>query len=145
MVTVRLPTSRWVMLGVEELVNVVFSGLSPLIVDMADEGERIQVWARTPDRPIACSECGAQTVRGHGYHDRTIADIPVQLIPHTRQGARSRMLKVDLTSDQTGSSSAGEGIARGRRTMSEPSRVATMAKGNRSSSRQSATSSGWTP
>ena len=69
----------------------------------------------------------------------------MQLIPHTRQGARSRMLKVDLTSDQTGSSSVSEGIARGRRTMSEPSKVATMAKGNRSTSRQSATSSGWTP
>lgn len=50
-----------------------------------------------------------------------------------------------LASDQIGPSSAGEGITRGRRTMSEPSKAATMAKGNRSTSRQSATSSGWTP
>lgn len=47
--------------------------------------------------------------------------------------------------DQIGASSVSESVAHGRRTMSAPSRVATMAKGNRSSSRQSATSSGWTP
>ncbi|MER7365770.1 DMT family transporter [Nonomuraea wenchangensis] len=40
---------------------------------------------------------------------------------------------------------AGDGTAHERTTMSESSTVATMAKGNRSSSRQSATSSGWAP
>lgn len=50
-----------------------------------------------------------------------------------------------FTSDQAGSSLPGEGIACGRRTMSEPSKLATTAKGNRSSSRHSATSSEWTP
>lgn len=51
----------------------------------------------------------------------------------------------DFTGDQTDASAVSEGTAHGRRTMSAPSKVAAMAKGNRSSSRQSATSSGCTP
>ncbi|WP_433412795.1 transposase family protein [Microtetraspora malaysiensis] len=60
----------------DELVNVVFSGLSPLVVeDVADEGEWIQVRARTPDRPVACPGCGAETARVHG--ERSVADVLV--------------------------------------------------------------------
>ena len=56
----------------------VFSGLSPLVVeDMTDEGERIRVRARTPDGPVACPGCGAWTVRVHGYHERSVADVAV--------------------------------------------------------------------
>ncbi|MDP9843718.1 hypothetical protein J2853_008046 [Streptosporangium lutulentum] len=55
-----------------------FSGLSPLIVeDVADKGEQLQVRARTPEGPVSCSKCGAETARAHGYHDRTVADAPV--------------------------------------------------------------------
>lgn len=53
--------------------------------------------------------------------------------------------QLDPSGGQIEASSVSEGTAHGRRTMSEFSKVATMAKGNRSSSRQSATSSGWTP
>ncbi|MEU8271605.1 ISL3 family transposase [Sphaerisporangium sp. NPDC049002] len=66
------------MLDLDELVSVIFSGLSPLVVeDVVDEGERIRVRARTPDGSVACSGCGAETARVHGYHDRTVADVPV--------------------------------------------------------------------
>jgi transposase len=55
-----------------------FSGLSPLIVeDVADEGERIQVRARIPDKSVACPGCGAETARVHGYHQRSVADVPI--------------------------------------------------------------------
>ncbi|MGS2646890.1 ISL3 family transposase [Streptosporangium sp. G12] len=60
------------------LVTVVFSGLSPLVVeDVADEGERIHVRARTPAGPVACPDCGAPTARVHGHYERTVTDIPV--------------------------------------------------------------------
>ncbi|MFC0552639.1 ISL3 family transposase [Planotetraspora thailandica] len=66
------------MLALDQLVSVVFSGLSPLVVkDIVDDGERIRVRARTPDGAVACSGCGAETARVQGYHDRTVADVPV--------------------------------------------------------------------
>ncbi|MER5623839.1 ISL3 family transposase [Streptosporangium sp. NPDC002544] len=55
-----------------------FSGLSPLVVqDVADEGKRIRVRARTPHGPATCPGYGAQTARVHGYHERSVADVPV--------------------------------------------------------------------
>jgi transposase len=57
---------------------VVFSGLSPLVVEeVADEGERILVRARTPDDLVPCPGCGAPSGRVHGYHRRTVADVSV--------------------------------------------------------------------
>ncbi|MEV5646486.1 transposase family protein, partial [Streptomyces flaveolus] len=56
----------------------VFSGLSPLVVeDVADEGERMVVRARTPQEVAVCPVCGASTGRVHGYYWRTVADVPV--------------------------------------------------------------------
>ncbi|HEY5834682.1 transposase family protein, partial [Streptomyces sp.] len=56
----------------------VFSGLSPLVIeDVADEGERIVVRARTPQDTAVCPACGASSGRVHGYHRRTVADVPV--------------------------------------------------------------------
>nr|WP_162795779.1 ISL3 family transposase [Nonomuraea lactucae] len=55
-----------------------FSGLSPLVVeDVADEGKQIRVRARTPDGSAVCPDCGVETARVHGYHERSVADIPV--------------------------------------------------------------------
>ncbi|WSN72001.1 ISL3 family transposase [Streptomyces sp. NBC_00056] len=63
---------------VNELVQMVFSGLFPLVVeDVADEGERIVVRARTPRDAAICPVCGASSGRVHGYHWRTVADVPV--------------------------------------------------------------------
>jgi transposase len=63
---------------VNELVDVVFSGLAPLVIeDVVDEGERILVRARTPQDPVPCSGCGAPSGRVHGYHLRTVADVSV--------------------------------------------------------------------
>jgi hypothetical protein len=57
------------MKDVNELVQMVFSGLSPLVVeDVADEGERIVVRARTPQEVAVCPLCGASTGRVHGYY-----------------------------------------------------------------------------
>ncbi|WP_406404953.1 ISL3 family transposase [Streptomyces sp. NBC_00879] len=63
---------------VNELVDVVFSGLSPLAIeDVTDEAERILVRARTPEEPVPCPGCGAPSDRVHGFHLRTVADVPV--------------------------------------------------------------------
>ncbi len=63
---------------ISELVQAVFSGLSPLIVeDVVDQGERIVVGARTPQDTAVCPLCGASSGRVHGYHWRTAADVPV--------------------------------------------------------------------
>ncbi|MEU2135347.1 ISL3 family transposase [Streptomyces sp. NPDC018352] len=55
-----------------------FSGLSALVVDdVADGGEVIRVVARTRDAPFPCPMCGVPTGKVHGYHVRTVADVPV--------------------------------------------------------------------
>ncbi|WP_406281736.1 ISL3 family transposase [Nocardia sp. NBC_00881] len=57
---------------------VALSGLSPLVVeDVVDKGNQIVVWARTPDCPAVCPGCGAESARVHGYHWRTVADVPL--------------------------------------------------------------------
>ncbi len=57
---------------------VVFSRLSPLVIEaVTDESERIVVRARTADGPAACPDCRAGSTRVHGYHQRTVADLPV--------------------------------------------------------------------
>lgn len=66
------------MKDVKKLVQMVFSGLSPLVIeDLIDEGERIVVRARTPQKVAVCPVCGAPTGRVHGYQLRTVADVPV--------------------------------------------------------------------
>ncbi len=66
------------MKDVNELVQSVFSGLSPLVIEeVADEGERIVVRARTPKDAAVCPLCGASSGRVHGYQLRTVADVPV--------------------------------------------------------------------
>jgi transposase len=56
----------------------VFSGLSPLLVEeVIDEGTWIAVHARTPDVPAACPKCGAASSKVHSYHQRTVADLPL--------------------------------------------------------------------
>jgi len=59
-------------------VQTVFSGLSPLVIgDVVDEGERVVVRARTPQNTAVCPVCGVLSGRVHGYHWRTVADVPV--------------------------------------------------------------------
>lgn len=66
----------------DDLTKLVFSGLLPLVIDdVTDEGQRILVWARTPEGPVACPGCAAVTSRVHGYHQRTLADVPVDARP----------------------------------------------------------------
>lgn len=56
----------------------VFSGLFPLAIgDVADEGERIVVRARSPQGAAICPGYGASAGRVHSYHWRTVADVPV--------------------------------------------------------------------
>jgi transposase len=63
---------------VNELVQMVFSGLFPLVIDdVVDEGERIAVRARTPQDMAPCPVCGVPSGRVHGYHWRTVADVPM--------------------------------------------------------------------
>jgi hypothetical protein len=66
------------MRDVNSLVATVFSGLSALTIDdVADDGEVIWVLARTRDAPFPCPMCGIPTGKVHGYHVRTVADVPV--------------------------------------------------------------------
>ncbi len=55
------------------------------VEDVADDGEVIRVVARTRDVPIPCPACGAPAGKVHGYHSRTVADVPVdgcQVVVH---------------------------------------------------------------
>ena len=66
------------MIDVAELMGIVFSGLSALVIDdVEDAGEAVVVRARTRSEAVACPGCGAETSRVHGYHERTAADVPV--------------------------------------------------------------------
>jgi transposase len=66
------------MIDVTELVGIVFSGLSALVIDdVEDAGEVILVRARTRAGAVACPGCGTESSRVHGYHERTAADVPV--------------------------------------------------------------------
>jgi transposase len=44
---------------------------------VTDEGERILVRARTLADMVPCPSCGAPSGRVHGFHLRTVADVPV--------------------------------------------------------------------
>ena len=83
-------------MDVNELVQTVFSGLSPLVIeDVADEGGRIVVRARTPLDTAVCPVCGASSGRVHGYHWRTVADVPVdgrRVVARVRVRVRVRPL-----------------------------------------------------
>jgi transposase len=66
------------MRDVNSLVATVFSGLAALVIDeVADDDEVIRVVAWTRDAPVPCPVCGVPTRKVHGYHDRTVADVPV--------------------------------------------------------------------
>jgi transposase len=66
------------MIDVTRLVRIVFSGLSALVIeDVEDAGEVILVRARTRAGAVACPDCGTESSRVHGYHERTAADVPV--------------------------------------------------------------------
>ncbi|MFE2717876.1 ISL3 family transposase [Streptomyces mirabilis] len=55
-----------------------FSGLSALVVeDVADGGDAVVVSARTRDVAVPCPVCGTPTAKVHGYHRRTVRDVPV--------------------------------------------------------------------
>ncbi|MFH8492159.1 ISL3 family transposase [Streptomyces longisporoflavus] len=65
-----------------------FSGLSRLVVeDVADGAEVVVVAARTRDEAVPCPACGTLTAKVHGYHGRTVSDVPVdgrQVVVHLR-------------------------------------------------------------
>jgi transposase len=66
------------MSDVTRLLSTVFSGLSALVIeDVEDDGGAICVRARTRDGAVACPGCGTATSRVHGYHERKVADVPV--------------------------------------------------------------------
>ncbi|MFD7408609.1 ISL3 family transposase [Streptomyces sp. NPDC059866] len=55
-----------------------FSGLSALVVeDVADGGDAVVVTARTREDAVPCPVCGTPTAKVHGYHGRTVTDVPV--------------------------------------------------------------------
>src|SRR5690242_16578835 len=64
--------TRSIMIDVTELMGLVFSGLSALVIEgVEDAGEVIVVRARTRDGAVACPGCGSETARVHGYYERT--------------------------------------------------------------------------
>jgi len=80
-----------------DLVSIVFSGLSALVIeDAEDAGEVICVRARTRDVAVACPGCGRQTARVHGYYERMAADVPVdgrRVLVRVRVRVRVRRLR----------------------------------------------------
>ena len=83
----RADASRSVVIDVTELVGIVFSGLSALVIeDVEDTGGVICVRARTRGGAVACPGCGAGTARVHEYRERTVADVPA--------GGRQVLVKV---------------------------------------------------
>jgi transposase len=66
------------MSDIDAVLSTVFAGLSPLVIEeVADQGELILIRARTPSAMVACPGCGVLTQRVHGYHERVVADVPV--------------------------------------------------------------------
>jgi transposase len=66
------------MLGVNDLVGLVFGGLTPLVIeDVRDEGELIWVRARSREVPVACPGCAVETSHVHAWCERTVADVPI--------------------------------------------------------------------
>ena len=65
-----------------------FSGLSSLIIEgVADQNGVIVVRAATAGGLVPCPRCGARTGQVHGYHERTVADVPAdgrQVVLHVR-------------------------------------------------------------
>jgi transposase len=62
---------------VRGLAGIVFSGLSSLVIeDVTDQDGVIAVRARTAGGPVPCPRCGGLTGHVHGYHERTLADVP---------------------------------------------------------------------
>ncbi len=65
-------------MDVNSLVMTVFSGLSALVVeDVTDGGDAVVVTARTREDAVPCPVCGTSSAKVHGYHRRTVADVPV--------------------------------------------------------------------
>lgn len=55
-----------------------FSELSGLVIeDVTDGGDLVVVSARTQDAAVPCPVCGSPTAKVHGYHRRTVKDVPV--------------------------------------------------------------------
>ncbi|MFC4908475.1 transposase family protein [Actinomadura gamaensis] len=66
------------MLEVGQLVDVVFSVLSGLVIDdVIDEGELIRVRARSREVPVPCPRCAVQTAHVHAWCERTVTDVPI--------------------------------------------------------------------
>ncbi|MFC9931891.1 ISL3 family transposase [Streptomyces sp. NPDC127190] len=82
------------------LMGTVISGLSVLAIeDVADGGDAVVVSARTRDVAVPCPVCGTPTAKVHGYHRRTVRDVPVDGRPLARTAAglsRPGLLAADL-------------------------------------------------
>nr|WP_192764531.1 ISL3 family transposase [Actinomadura algeriensis] len=70
-----------------------FAGLSGLVIDdVADEGERIRVRARSRKVPVRCPGCAVETACVHAWCERTVADLPVDGRPVLLQVRVRRLL-----------------------------------------------------
>src|SRR5690554_4865815 len=59
------------MLDVKVLVQIVFGGLSPLVIeDIKSEGRVVRVWGRTPPTLTPCPVCGTLSARVHAYAEQ---------------------------------------------------------------------------
>ncbi|GAA3918248.1 hypothetical protein GCM10023084_81100 [Streptomyces lacrimifluminis] len=66
------------MVDINFLTRTVLSGLSALVVeDVVDGGDVVVVTARTRDAAVPCPVCQTPTGKVHGYHGRTVTDVPV--------------------------------------------------------------------
>lgn len=78
MVTPSDHLPAWGLLEIDDVMGVVFSGLSALVIEgVEDERDLIRVVVRTRDEPVPCPVCGVLTGRVHGFCSRTVTDVPI--------------------------------------------------------------------
>lgn len=80
--------------------SVEFLGLAPLVIEgVADGHGVIRVRARSSGGPVACPDCGTWTARVHGYRERVVADVPLDVLASVTGGAFSSPALPDEVSD----------------------------------------------
>ncbi|MEV4289289.1 ISL3 family transposase [Nonomuraea bangladeshensis] len=79
------------------MVNVLFPHLAAVEIEQIDrQDSQIRVKARTRGDPVRCPSCGTVTGKVHGYHQRRLADRPVDGLPVVIELRLRRLVCINL-------------------------------------------------